>query len=87
MDTIKIEKVGDFFILNGFDQLSIDPEMTRLRNRQEISELPEQIAVNEKVQEKNGFLLKRTASRKNAGRAHYIIENEAALIAAANTPE
>ncbi len=87
METLKIKKVGEFQILNGFAQLKSDPEMTRIANREELLKLHEQIAVDEKIKQKNAFLKQKTQAKKNAGRAHGIIVNEESLIANAKNDE
>ena len=48
-NTIRTKQIGSFTIIDRFDQLPIDPEMTRLKNKSSIDNMPEVSEINQKI--------------------------------------
>ena len=55
MNTIKTKQIGSHTIIDRFDKLPIDPELTRLGNKTTISKFAEKIALDEKLTKKNAY--------------------------------
>ncbi|NIA28349.1 MAG: hypothetical protein GWP06_00375 [Actinobacteria bacterium] len=86
-NTIKIQQIGSHSIIDRFDTLPIDTAMTELRNRKAISELPEQIAVNQKVADKNRHTKKARSAAGKLRIAQRYINDAPAVLALAEGDE
>lgn len=87
MKTIKIKKVDEYSIIDGFDQLPIDPEMTRLKNVSDLAKTPEQAAVNAEVAKKTAHLKKKRAAWNKTRAAQRLINDEKTYLEFAKTEQ
>jgi len=49
--TIKYKTVGQYMVIDSFDELPIDPAQTEIANRNAIESLPEKLAIDSKMEE------------------------------------
>jgi hypothetical protein len=87
MKTIRIKTIGQHTIIEKFDQLPIDPEATRLANREAMNALDENEPVRQKIAQKSAFHAK---SQKALGLARTYdnhINNKDVYLANATTDE
>lgn len=82
MKTALIKQAIDFKIITGFSKLPIDPELSRLRNKVALENLPEAAPVNEKIAAKNGLNQRVKQCQSKVRRAKFVIDNHKAMISA-----
>jgi hypothetical protein len=85
MKTIRTRTIGQHTIFDKFDQLPIDPESTRLANREALAALDENGPVQAKIQEKRNFHMKSQKALGKARSAEYHINNKDAYLSSAKT--
>ena len=87
MKTIRFKQIGSYTIIDRFDELTIDTETTRLKNKSIVEAFPEKIAVNEKVNIKRGFDIKATDALQKGRTANKYIKDAETLLNIAQDQE